>query len=236
MVGKTLIVFATKTGINEQAAIVIANTLKANFNADVTIKDLKNGSPDITPFQNIIVGGGVQGTKVYDAAVDFMEKDFEGKNVALYFTCEDNETPKPESTENNKRKLLAKNSSLKPIDVTAFGGCMLKGGRPVMDEQNMSMVQQWAAQLGKMLSERESLLVEVAPVIEMPETEKVVAGSFEIHCDAGGKFRFHLKAANGEIIAVSQAYTSKQSAENGIASVKKNAPLAKIVDLTAEAT
>jgi uncharacterized protein YegP (UPF0339 family) len=43
--------------------------------------------------------------------------------------------------------------------------------------------------------------------------------------------RFHLKAANGQIIAVSEAYDAKKSCEDGIASVKKNAPIAKIVDL-----
>lgn len=35
-------------------------------------------------------------------------------------------------------------------------------------------------------------------------------------------FYFHLKAANGEIVLASESYTSKQSAQTGIASVKKN--------------
>jgi hypothetical protein len=34
----------------------------------------------------------------------------------------------------------------------------------------------------------------------------------------GGKFRFRLKAGNGEIIASSEAYESKANAKNGIAS------------------
>jgi hypothetical protein len=59
---------------------------------------------------------------------------------------------------------------------------------------------------------------------------------FEIQCDSAGKFRFHLKAANGEIIAASQSYLSRQSAENGVASVKKNAPMAKIIDQTTAMT
>ena len=59
---------------------------------------------------------------------------------------------------------------------------------------------------------------------------------FEIQCNAPDKFRFHLKAANGEIIAVSQSYLSKQSAENGITSVKTNAPMAKIIDQTTAMT
>ncbi len=59
---------------------------------------------------------------------------------------------------------------------------------------------------------------------------------FEIQCDSAGKFRFHLKAANGEIIAASQSYLSRASAENGIASIKKNAPMAKIIDQTIAVT
>ena len=58
---------------------------------------------------------------------------------------------------------------------------------------------------------------------------------FEIQCTAG-KFRFHLKAGNGQIIAVSQSYLTRQSVEKGIASVKKNAPTAKVVDHTVAAT
>ena len=59
-----------------------------------------------------------------------------------------------------------------------------------------------------------------------------MAAKFEISKDKAGKFRFHLKAANGEIIAASQGYDTKASAENGIESVKRNAPAAKVVDLT----
>ena len=59
-----------------------------------------------------------------------------------------------------------------------------------------------------------------------------MAGKFELYKDASGKFRFRLKAGNGEIIAVGEAYESKSSAQNGIDSVKKNAPDAPVVDLT----
>jgi uncharacterized protein len=59
-----------------------------------------------------------------------------------------------------------------------------------------------------------------------------MAAKFEISKDKSGKFRFHLKAANGEIIAASQGYETKESAEKGIESVKTNAPAAKVVDLT----
>ena len=53
---------------------------------------------------------------------------------------------------------------------------------------------------------------------------------FEWYKDKKGKFRFRLKAANGEIIATSEAYSSKDGCVSGIESVKKNAPIAKIVE------
>jgi Uncharacterized conserved protein len=54
---------------------------------------------------------------------------------------------------------------------------------------------------------------------------------FEIYKDASGKFRWRLKAPNGEIIASSEAYESKDSCKNGVNSVKTNAPKAEIVDM-----
>jgi uncharacterized protein len=53
---------------------------------------------------------------------------------------------------------------------------------------------------------------------------------FEWYKDKAGKYRFRLKAANGEIIAVGESYASKEGCVNGIESVKKNAQLAKVVE------
>ncbi|RXW33068.1 YegP family protein [Propioniciclava flava] len=58
-----------------------------------------------------------------------------------------------------------------------------------------------------------------------------MAGTFEVYKDAAGKYRFRLKATNGQVIAASQGYESKDSCLGGIASVQKNAPEAKIVDV-----
>jgi hypothetical protein len=53
---------------------------------------------------------------------------------------------------------------------------------------------------------------------------------FEWYMDKAGKYRFRLKSGNGETIAVSEGYSSKASCVNGIESVKKNAPIAKVVE------
>ncbi len=47
-----------------------------------------------------------------------------------------------------------------------------------------------------------------------------------------GKFMFNLKAANHQVIGTSQLYESPQSRDNGIESVKNNAPSAEIIDLS----
>lgn len=57
-----------------------------------------------------------------------------------------------------------------------------------------------------------------------------MAGKFELYTDKGGKFRFNLKAGNGQVIASSEAYESKKAALNGIESVRRNAPAAKLAD------
>ncbi|WP_377645172.1 YegP family protein [Oryzobacter terrae] len=59
-----------------------------------------------------------------------------------------------------------------------------------------------------------------------------MAGKFELYKDASGKFRFRLKASNGQIIATGEAYESKAAAMNGIASVQKNAAGATVDDQT----
>ncbi len=60
--------------------------------------------------------------------------------------------------------------------------------------------------------------------------ETVTHPKFEMYQDKAGEFRFRLKARNGEIIGVSEGYTSKANCVNGVESVKKNAAEAEIVE------
>ncbi len=58
---------------------------------------------------------------------------------------------------------------------------------------------------------------------------------FEIEKSKNGGFFWRLKAGNGETLCHSEVYTTKQAAENGIASAIKNAATNKIKDLTENA-
>ncbi len=59
----------------------------------------------------------------------------------------------------------------------------------------------------------------------------MATGKFEVYVDKAGKYRFRLKASNGEIIAVGESYSSKSACMSGIESVKKNAASAVIEEI-----
>ena len=51
---------------------------------------------------------------------------------------------------------------------------------------------------------------------------------FQLYEDKGGQYRFRLKSRNGQTIAISESYTTKAACENGIESIRKNAPEAEV--------
>jgi len=54
---------------------------------------------------------------------------------------------------------------------------------------------------------------------------------FEVYKDSKGEYRFRLEAPNGEIIAASEGYTSKQACLNGIDAIKKYALNANVEEV-----
>jgi hypothetical protein len=59
-----------------------------------------------------------------------------------------------------------------------------------------------------------------------------VAAKFVLTKGSTGKYRFNLVAPNGQVIASSESYESKDGALNGIESVKRNAAGAEVDDQT----
>ncbi|ADB38485.1 YegP family protein [Spirosoma linguale] len=64
--------------------------------------------------------------------------------------------------------------------------------------------------------------------IESVKTNSQDDGKFDRKVSSNGKHYFNLKASNGQIIGSSELYESEASRENGIASVRNNAPNADI--------
>ena len=57
-----------------------------------------------------------------------------------------------------------------------------------------------------------------------------MAGTFEVYEDKASKFRFRLKAGNGEIVAVGEAYDTLAAAKEGCAAVQRAAEGASVVE------
>jgi len=54
------------------------------------------------------------------------------------------------------------------------------------------------------------------------DSSATAPGSVEIYQSGDGQFRFRVKAGNHQVVLSSEAYVSKQGAENGLASVLEN--------------
>ena len=61
---------------------------------------------------------------------------------------------------------------------------------------------------------------------------KMGTSKFIIRKSEDNQFYFVLEATNGEVIATSEMYTTKDSCLNGIDSVRRNAPIAVLDDQT----
>ena len=81
-------------------------------------------------------------------------------------------------------------------------------------------------------SERYQAKVSAHNGMKSVQTNAVLDERFERRTSHSGQPYFVLKAANHEIIGQSEMYASTSAMENGIRSVKDNAPLADISDLT----
>lgn len=68
--------------------------------------------------------------------------------------------------------------------------------------------------------------------IESVRTNSQVDSRFDRKTSSNGSPYFNLKASNGEIIGTSEMYSSTSAMENGIDSVKSNAPSATVEDTT----
>ena len=63
------------------------------------------------------------------------------------------------------------------------------------------------------------------------EEKPAKPGTFEVYQDAKGEYRFRLKAANGQTIAVSEGYTTKNACLNGVESVQRSAGGAAVKEI-----
>jgi len=154
--GKTLVAYESKSGATQEAAGKIAEILRSQFSIEVDLVDLgKQKIPNLQNYQNIVVGSGVRGGKIYDKAQKSLENDFSGKRFA-FFVCAGGAA---EAQNINKVKTQVIDATLAaypnntPAATEAFGGHFKILGKTVIDTFNIQKVEAWAQTLGETFSQ-----------------------------------------------------------------------------------
>jgi menaquinone-dependent protoporphyrinogen IX oxidase len=153
--GKTLVAYVTKGGATKEAADLIAETLREKYGLEVDVVDLKKQKhPDITPYENIIVGGGVRTGGIYGEAVEFMKQDFKGKRVAVFICAALSKNPVKMNklAERYITEGVASKTSL--VSREAFGGCIKLFGKAIADGRDPARIRAWTEELGKKFTEQ----------------------------------------------------------------------------------
>jgi menaquinone-dependent protoporphyrinogen oxidase len=150
--GKTLVAYATKGGVTEESANIIASVLRDKYKLEVDVINLtKNPNPDISQYENIIIGSGIRMGRWYKQALKLMESDFHNKRVVLFLSsCEAGEPDKHEqSVTKYITKILEKYPHVKLLAAEAFGGRMKIFGKMITDNYDAEKVKTWAEEIGK---------------------------------------------------------------------------------------
>jgi menaquinone-dependent protoporphyrinogen IX oxidase len=151
MVNKTLIAYSSKSGATKDVSEVIADALKAQYNFEVDLVDLRKSTANIRDYANIIVGAGVHGGRVYSEALEFLKQDFGDRKVAFFVCCGGAGDPKNYEASCTKylTNVLAKYPNLKTVSTEAFGGRMKLLGKTLFDYVDKDKICVWAENLKK---------------------------------------------------------------------------------------
>ncbi len=147
---KTLIAYVTKSGVTGENAEIISHILREHYGLEVNLVNLKkNSKPDLSQYDNVIIGSGIRMGMWYGKANKFLKNDFKDKKVAIFLssgTAGDLETYQEAITKYINKK-LTKNPHVKPVLTEAFGGRYSN-----FDYTDPEKVKAWAIELGKKLN------------------------------------------------------------------------------------
>ncbi len=147
---KTLIAYVTKSGVTEENAKIISNILNSNYGFEVDLINLKeNSKPDLSQYDNIIIGSGIRIGRWYGKANKFLKNDFKDKKVAIFLSCGTAGVPETyqEAITKYIDNKLSKYPQVKPVSTETFGGRYSN-----FDYTDPEKVKAWALELGKKLS------------------------------------------------------------------------------------
>ena len=147
---KTLIAYATRGGTTEEYAKAIGSVFTDEFKMQADLVNLKRDhNPNLTQYQNIIVGAGIKMFKMHKEGAEFLEKkNFGEKNVGIFLSSL---VPRDEAIKKYVDVILQKNTTLKPIAVEVFGGRMRMFGRTSQDMTDIEKAKEWTRKISEHL-------------------------------------------------------------------------------------
>jgi len=152
----TLIAFVTRGKATEEAAEVVGQVLRENYDLSVDLVNLRETTPDVKEYGNVIIGAGVRMGRVYKGALKFMENDFSGKNVAVFLSSLEggDEKSHEEAIEKYVEKEIKPRLNVEPVAAETFGGRIKIFGFSVQDNIDREKIKNWAVKVGKRFIEK----------------------------------------------------------------------------------
>jgi menaquinone-dependent protoporphyrinogen IX oxidase len=157
--GKTLIVYGTRQGSTARTAELIAKTLRAEYDLDVDVRDLKRESTDPKGYDNIIIGSGIAADRWTGEAQRYLDTDLQGKRVAVFVSAaatagkarrNGDEKSYQETVKRYIDDVVSKRG-LKLISERAFGGKMSFFGKVIIDNWREDDIVKWGEELGVLI-------------------------------------------------------------------------------------
>lgn len=151
---RTLIAYATKSGVTGEAAAAIAGILRDRFHHDVDVVNLKeHPEPSLYEYKNIFIGSGIRMGRWYTRAKKLLEHTFENQNVFIFLSaCSAGDPGKHDAAV--KQYIDGVLNTYPHIRITAaqaFGGRMKMFGKVIEDNCDTDKVRAWAVEIGEKL-------------------------------------------------------------------------------------
>ncbi len=148
---RTLVAYATKTGVTGENAQIIAEVLSAEFEHQVDLVNLKERKvTDLSPYDNVVIGSGIRIGRWYGPSKKlFKNKGLADKRVVVFLSSGEAGEDAEKATAKYSEKICRKYEHLKPFEFAAFGGRY--PGREDTDWTDPEKVRRWAHELGEKL-------------------------------------------------------------------------------------
>jgi menaquinone-dependent protoporphyrinogen IX oxidase len=153
MPGKTLVAFHTKSGASGTYAKAIAEALKSK-GMQVDLVDLREEKPDVSKYDNIVVGTGVRMSIVYWKWRGILKhKSIPGKKLFLFLSS-GMAIKEPEKAVEKYVEPLVTKYKLKPLAVGSFPGFIPeKWAEPGAEKETVKpeLAREWALKISEMI-------------------------------------------------------------------------------------